>query len=88
MEKFNFAEAELNDASAGEKSVTLENSTSLEEVKSVEFRRQQSYGSRLAEYITGLSAEDPVLGERMAEDKKIIRVKYGLPDRETFSSQS
>lgn len=50
---------------------------SVEEI--IAFRREQSVGSRLAERITGLRPEDPAIVERLVEDHKIIRSKYGLP---------
>ena len=53
-----------------------------EEIKrneQIEFRRTQEFSSRLAEYITGLRPEDPRIIERLIEDQKIIRARYGLP---------
>ena len=49
----------------------------------VEFRQRQSFGSRLAEYVTGMRPDDPRMIERILEDHKIIRSKYNLPDLET-----
>lgn len=45
----------------------------------VAFRKEQSTGSRLAERITGLRPDDPKMIERLAEDQKIFRSRYGLP---------
>jgi hypothetical protein len=47
-------------------------------------RLEQSNASRLAEYITGINLEDPTIVDRMIEDQKRIRGKYGLPDRRTI----
>ncbi|MEK7579568.1 MAG: hypothetical protein AAB460_03515 [Patescibacteria group bacterium] len=46
----------------------------------VEFRYRQSFGSMLAEYITGLRPDDPKMIERLRDDQKIIRAKYQLPE--------
>lgn len=48
----------------------------------IQFREQQTSASRLCEYITGLKIGDPALLGRLIEDQKIIRGKYGLPDRD------
>lgn len=45
----------------------------------VEFRNNQSFEERLAEYITGLQLDDPKFVERLKQDQEIIRDKYGLP---------
>ena len=50
----------------------------------IDSRFKQSYASRLAEHITGLKKDDPEIIERIIEDQKIIREKYGLP-KETKS---
>lgn len=39
----------------------------------------QKFSDRLAEYIIGLKPGDPKIIDRLIEDQKIIRVKYGLP---------
>jgi len=44
-------------------------------------RFEQDKTDRFIEYITGLRIDDPELPNRLAEDQKIIRAKYGLPDR-------
>lgn len=41
--------------------------------------------TKLAEYIIGMSPEDPAIIDRLIEDQKIIRSKYGLPDKEVIS---
>jgi len=46
----------------------------------IESRTTQSSGSRLAEYITGLRPDDPRIVERLNEDQKRVRAKYGLPE--------
>ncbi|MDE2037983.1 MAG: hypothetical protein KGI69_02040 [Patescibacteria group bacterium] len=51
-------------------------------------RQEQSFGSRLAEYITGLRPDDPRMVERLAEDRLIIRAKYKLPDLDAVGSLS
>ena len=45
----------------------------------IDFRAKQEYGSRLAEYITGMRPEDEKMVDRLAEDQKVIRAKYHLP---------
>ena len=62
------------------KQVTNEKIKTPEEI--IEFRYNQSYASRLAEFITGLRPDDPKFAERIALDYKIIREKYSLPARE------
>jgi hypothetical protein len=47
-----------------------------------EFISRQSYGGRLAEYLTGIQLDDPRLIERLIDDQKILRAKYNLPLRE------
>ncbi len=43
---------------------------------------RETSGGRLLEYVTGLSLENPdVVVERLTQDQKIIRAKYGLPER-------
>ena len=53
---------------------------SIQEI--MEFRRKQSYSSRLAEYITGIRPDDPKMPDRLIEDQKIVRAKYGLPSQD------
>ncbi|MEI8337842.1 MAG: hypothetical protein WCF92_01695 [bacterium] len=47
--------------------------------KIIDQRFEQSYASRLSEYITGLKTDDPEIIDRLIADKEIIRVKYNLP---------
>ena len=63
------------------------------EVKSEETvlksRFNERSGQRVVEYLTGLKMDDPELINRLEEDQKIIRAKYGLPDRKyIFSNPS
>lgn len=51
----------------------------------IKLRLEQSRASRLAEYITGKSLEDPQLIDRLTEDHKRIRAKYNLPDRRSIT---
>jgi hypothetical protein len=44
-----------------------------------ESRENQSFGSRLAEYITGMRPDNPEIIPRLIEDRQKIRAKYGLP---------
>ena len=44
----------------------------------MDLRFNQSEGSKLAERITGLRPDDPRILDRLVEDQKIIRAKYGL----------
>lgn len=43
-------------------------------------RNEQSYGSRLAEVITGLRPDNPELAKRILHDQEVLRQRYGLPD--------
>lgn len=43
-------------------------------------RVNQSYSSRLCEYVTGMKPENPELLNKLEEDQKIIRSKYNLPN--------
>lgn len=61
---------------------TIDNNRLLLMEKKIEARLSQSEASRMVEYITGLSLEDPDLLNRLDVDQQKIRVKYGLPDRE------
>ncbi len=45
----------------------------------IDFRAKQEFGSRLAEYITGMRPEDEKMVDRLAEDQRVIRAKYRLP---------
>ncbi len=47
----------------------------------IDFRFNQSIGSRLIEHITGLRPDNPEMGKRLVEDQKILRAKYNLPSR-------
>ncbi len=59
----------------------------FKEIKELlDFRFNQSYASRLSEYITGLRPEDPKMVDRLIEDQKIIRTKYDLPYYYEFNS--
>lgn len=44
------------------------------------------FSTKLAEYITGLRPDNPMIVERLIEDQKIIRAKYGLPKREAINN--
>jgi len=46
----------------------------------IEFRKNQTFGSRLCEYITGMRPDDPGMAERLVDDRKVILQKYDLPD--------
>ncbi len=60
---------------------TIVKSKELSVAEKIEAREQQSKISRIVEYITGLKLEDPKLIDRLEEDQRRIRSKYGLPDR-------
>ena len=55
------------------------NTKEMDRESLISFRNKQSQYSRLAEVITGLRPEDPGMAERLIEDQKIVRAKYGLP---------
>lgn len=60
-----------------------EKDKSAEEIQEViEYRDKQDRTERYCEYITGMKLDDPMLPDRLIEDQKIIRAKYGLPKRE------
>jgi hypothetical protein len=42
---------------------------------------RESYGGRLAEYLTGFQLGNPKLVDRLLDDRAIIRGKYNLPER-------
>ena len=56
--------------------------------KKIEFRFSQSMGSKIAEYITGLTPDNPAMVERLISDQKIIREKYGLPKKELMADSN
>jgi len=56
---------------------TREHKKKIKEI--IKSRLEQSVGSRLAEYITGLKSDNVEIVDRLIEDQKVIRTKYGLP---------
>lgn len=46
----------------------------------IEFREKQPKIDRFCEYLTGLRLIDPLLLDKLIEDQKVIRAKYGLPN--------
>lgn len=56
--------------------------TACSDADRIRWRNDQPVMSRLCEYITGLQLDDPALIDRIVEDHKIIRSKYGLPSRD------
>lgn len=46
----------------------------------IKFRDSQDSRERLCEYITGMRFDNPKLTERLIEDQKVVRAKYGLLD--------
>ena len=53
--------------------------SNIDKKEKADFRSEQSFNDRLAEYITGIRLDDPKMVERLMEDQQIIRAKYGLP---------
>ncbi|PJE75612.1 hypothetical protein COV04_04270 [Candidatus Uhrbacteria bacterium CG10_big_fil_rev_8_21_14_0_10_48_11] len=45
-------------------------------------RVAQSFSSRLCEYLTGMTPDNPAMVERLQEDQKILRSKYRLPSQD------
>lgn len=52
--------------------------------KTIEDRFSQDKTNRFVEYITGLRLDNSELPNRLAEDQRIIRAKYGLSDTQHF----
>lgn len=50
----------------------------------IAFRTKQSFSERLAEYLTGLDLNSPEMIPRLIEDQKVIRAKYGLPQKDAI----
>lgn len=73
MNEGNEGQAALEQAGEAEKKSHL---------KTIEARLNQSYASRLAEYITGFPLESAQLVEKLVEDQLRIRQKYALPSFE------
>ncbi len=46
----------------------------------------EEFTTKLSEYLIGLKIDDPQIVERLIEDQKIIRVKYGLPSVGSITS--
>lgn len=50
-------------------------------VRIASFRQKQTRTSRLCEYVTGFRLEDPKLLDKLEADQRVVRQRYGLPDR-------
>lgn len=50
--------------------------------KKIELRFKQNRTEALIEYVTGLKIDDPGLMDKIENDQKEIRSKYGLPNRD------
>jgi len=48
----------------------------------VDFRTNQSSGSQLCEYLTGMRPNNPNIMERLSTDRKLVLERYELPDDE------
>ncbi|MBP9760522.1 MAG: hypothetical protein KBD24_04150 [Candidatus Pacebacteria bacterium] len=61
----------------------VEEECELERVeKDTPFSSRETSGGRLLEYVTGLTLENPeAVVDRLTQDQKVIRAKYGLPER-------
>lgn len=46
----------------------------------------EEFSTKLSEYLIGLKIDDPQIVERLIEDQKIIRAKYGLPSVDTVAN--
>jgi hypothetical protein len=53
----------------------------------IEFRKNQTFGSRLCEYITGMRPDNPGMAERLVDDRKVVLQKYDLPDIHDYGSR-
>lgn len=58
-----------------------------EQYNPISERVNQTYSSRLCEYVTGMKPENPELINRLEEDQKIIRSKYNLPNPDLPASE-
>ncbi len=46
------------------------------------------FATKLSEHLIGMKIDDPQIVERLVEDQKVIRAKYGLPSTDSMPSPS